>query len=298
MDALAMDFTVIDVETANADLSSICQVGIASFEQGSLASSWKSLVNPEDEFDPMNVSIHGIDEDQVVDAPNWIEVFPVLSACLLSRVVVCHTPFDRLAVSRACERFELDVCACTWLDSARVVRRAWPQFSKSGYGLQSVASYFGIAYAAHDALEDARCTGEIMLRAIAETGLNIEQWLVRVERPIGSPSGHGFKQDGNPDGELCNEVIAFTGTLSIPRREAARAAAAAGCRVEDGVTKHTTLLVVGDQDVRRLEGHEKSSKHRKAERLIEGGQHIRILSESDFIRLAPTPALNGAASYS
>jgi DNA polymerase-3 subunit epsilon len=72
----------------------------------------------------------------------------------------------------------------------------------------------------------------------------------------------------------------------MPRREAADLAAAIGCTVEDGVTKKTTLLVVGDQDVRRLAGHEKSSKHRKAESLIETGQPIRILRESDFKKLA------------
>jgi DNA polymerase-3 subunit epsilon len=64
-----MDFGIIDVETANADLASICQVGIASFRDGTLADSWVSLVNPEDEFSPINVSIHGIDENRVKDAP-------------------------------------------------------------------------------------------------------------------------------------------------------------------------------------------------------------------------------------
>ena len=50
----------------------------------------------------------------------------------------------------------------------------------------------------------------------------------------------------------------------------------------DSVTKHTTLLVVGDQDIRALNGHEKSSKHRKAEELMAKGLPIRILTESDF----------------
>ncbi len=124
-----------------------------------------------------------------------------------------------------------------------------------------------------------------MLRAIVETGLSLEQWLVRVEQPIGPLAGQCHRRDGNPDGELCSEVVAFTGALSMPRREAADDAAAAGCRVEDGVTKHTTLLVVGDQDLRRLNGIEKSSKHRKAEQLIAKGQSIRILGESDFRRI-------------
>jgi DNA polymerase-3 subunit epsilon len=62
-------------------------------------------------------------------------------------------------------------------------------------------------------------------------------------------------------------------------------AASIGCDVRDGVAKETTLLVVGDQDLRRLAGYEKSSKHRKAEELIERGQQIRILGERDFLKI-------------
>ena len=285
-----MDFVVVDVETANADLSSICQIGIASFRDGLLAEAWVSLVNPEDEFDYINVSIHGIDESQVEDAPTWEGVLPEVNARLGGRIVVCHTPFDRLALARACDRAQLSACECTWLDSARVVRRAWPEFSKSGYGLSNVAAHFGIDYEAHDALEDARCAGLLLLRAIADTGLSVDQWLTRVKQPIDphphSNTAHSVKRDGNPDGELFGEVLVFTGALMVPRREAADAAAAAGCCVDDGVTKHTTMLVVGDQDLRKIAGHEKSSKHTKAELLISKGQSIRILGEGDFMRIA------------
>ncbi|MGD0903085.1 MAG: 3'-5' exonuclease [Terracidiphilus sp.] len=183
-----MDFAVIDVETANADVSSICQVGIASFRDGALADSWVSLVNPEGYFSPFNISIHGIDEYQVEDAPTWEGVFAHIASLLQGRIVVSHTPFDRLALARACERYRLYACECRWLDSARVVRRAWPQFSRSGYGLSNVAAHFGIEYKAHDALEDARCAGLLMLRAVAETGLSPEQWLVRSGQPIRASS--------------------------------------------------------------------------------------------------------------
>jgi DNA polymerase-3 subunit epsilon len=283
-----MDFVVIDVETANPDLASICQVGIASFRDGCLADSWVSLVNPEDYFNAFNVSIHGIDNCQVKDAPTWCEVLPQVSARLQNQIVVSHTPFDRLALARACDRYNLAGCECVWLDSAKVVRRTWPEFSRSGYGLSNVAAHFGIDYQAHDALEDARCAGLVLLRAVAETGVSPEEWLTRVEQPI-DPASHAHHhvhiEDGNPDGELLGEVLVFTGSLSIPRREAANAAAAAGCRVDDGVTKHTTMLVVGDQDLRVLAGHDKSSKQTKAEQLIAQGHQIRILGESDFMRL-------------
>jgi DNA polymerase-3 subunit epsilon len=280
-----MKFAVLDVETANPLLSSICQVGVAVFQDGALSNTWESLINPEDEFDLINVSIHGIDEDAVERAPNWAAAFPMISSLLRDNIVVSHAAFDRVAVARACERYGLEWCDCRWLDSARVVRRAWSTFSRSGYGLSNVAAHFGIRYREHDAMEDARCAGEILLRAISDTGLSAEEWLKRVEQPIGSSGTQAIQRDGNVDGPLYGEVLAFTGTLSIPRRMAADAADAAGCRVDGGVTKHTTLLVVGDEDVRKLAGHHKSSKHRKAEELIAKGQPIRILSESDFQRI-------------
>lgn len=52
--------------------------------------------------------------------------------------------------------------------------------------------------------------------------------------------------------------------------------------VAASVTKDTSILVVGDQDVRKFGGHEQSTKHRKAEQLNRRGARIRIIGESDF----------------
>jgi DNA polymerase-3 subunit epsilon len=43
--------------------------------------------------------------------------------------------------------------------------------------------------------------------------------------------------------------------------------------------------VLGDQDIAKLNGADKSSKHRKAEQLIGDGQPIRILGEADFMSM-------------
>ena len=45
------------------------------------------------------------------------------------------------------------------------------------------------------------------------------------------------------------------------------------------------MLVVGTQDKSKINGYEKSSKHRRAEILVENGADIQILSESDFYEL-------------
>ncbi|MDA0692498.1 MAG: hypothetical protein O3A78_09825 [Nitrospinae bacterium] len=39
-------------------------------------------------------------------------------------------------------------------------------------------------------------------------------------------------------------------------------------------------VIMGDQDVKRLAGHEKNSKHRKGEELILKGHPIRIIRET------------------
>lgn len=280
-----MNFVVIDVETANPDFSSICQVGLAEFRDGKLHEMWESLVNPDDYFDEMNVAVHGIEEHMVRHAPKWLAVHEQLGPKLQDKIVVSHTAFDRAALLRACVKNGAQPHQSRWLDTARVVRRAWPEFAQKGYGLANVTKHFGIEFQHHDAKEDARAAGEILLRAVASTGLSVEQWLERTTQPIHPQDSTSITRSANADGPLFGEKLVFTGALSLPRREASDAAASAGCEVEAGVTKHTSILVVGDQDIHRLVGHEKSSKHRKAEDLMKKGQQIRIIGESDFQRL-------------
>jgi DNA polymerase-3 subunit epsilon len=283
-----MHFVAIDVETANADMASICQIGLAKYENGVLADEWKSYVDPEDYFDGINVSIHGIDESTVKSAPKFPALADTLRSYLVKKVVVCHTHFDRVAMSQAARRYNIIAPECTWLDSARVARRAWTNCSWKGYGLYDVCRMLGYEFRHHDALEDAKAAAHILLAASNETGLDIDSWLKRIRQPIdpaASSSGSAIKRDGNPEGALFGEVLVFTGALEIPRREAADLAATIGCQVASGVTKKTTILVVGDQDIKKLAGHEKSSKHRKAEELIAQGMSMRILKESDFKEL-------------
>ncbi|MHB8790209.1 MAG: exonuclease domain-containing protein [Desulfobulbaceae bacterium] len=282
-----MNFVAIDVETANADMASICQIGLAKCENGILSEEWKAYVDPEDYFDSINVSIHGIDETVVMGAPKFPELTNTLRSYLEGSVVVCHTHFDRVALYQAAQRYGISAIQCTWLDSARVARRVWKECAWKGYGLYNVCKILGYDFKHHDALEDAKAAAHILLAATNESGLDIKGWLKRVCQPIDSTAtSPAIIREGNPEGALYGEILVFTGALEIPRREAADLAATIGCQVASGVTKKTTLLVVGDQDIKKLAGHERSSKHRKAEVLIGQGVPIRILKESDFKELA------------
>ena len=156
-----LTFNSIDVETANADRASICQIGIVHVRDGEIEDQWQTLINPEDWFDPWHVSIHGIDENDVRNSPTLPEVRNELRRGLRGSVLVSHTSFDRVAFERAMTRYDLEQLQVTWLDSARIARRAWPDsYGSRGWGLKNIAKNLGISFKHHDAQENARAAAE------------------------------------------------------------------------------------------------------------------------------------------
>jgi DNA polymerase-3 subunit epsilon len=285
------DFLAVDVETANADMASICAIGLVHFKSGEITRRLTILIDPEDHFDPVNISIHGIRPEDVAGKPTMREALPVVAAALRTTVVVHHTHFDRVALCRAAQKYGFSDPSCRWLDSARVARRAWERFSKRGYGLKNLADEFGIEFEHHDACEDARAAGMIVLRAMTDTGLSLDEWFERIVEP---KSGGRELRSGRPDAPLAGEVAVFTGKLSMTRREAADLAAAMGMEVAGSVTKETSILVVGDLDLRGTAGEEKSAKHRRAEELIREGAALRIIGETDFRLLVGADSASGS----
>jgi DNA polymerase III subunit epsilon len=286
-----MRFIALDVETANADMASICSIGAAVFDDGKVVSEFYSLIDPEDYFDAVNVSIHGIDEEMVVGAPTYQKVADRLNEFLGVSIVVTHTHFDRVSIRQASSQWSVEEPSCSWLDSAMIARRTWTECARSGYGLANVCELIGYRFQHHHALEDAKAAGQIVLAATEKSSLDLEGMLRRVRLPINPNDanvGGAIRRVGNPDGPLTGEVIVFTGTLQILRSDAADLAASVGCDVGTSVTKNTTMLVVGDTDVARLAGHDKSSKHRKVEELILKGTPIRVNRETDFQELVST----------
>ncbi|WP_456663544.1 exonuclease domain-containing protein [Bradyrhizobium sp. LB13.1] len=281
------DFIALDVETANADFASICSIGLAHFKSGELFKTLTILVDPEDDFDPINIAIHGITPEAVLGKPNMGRVFAVIAAALSDVLVVHHSHFDKTALNRAAIKHGAGFLPCVWLDTLRVARRAWPSLADDGrgYGLARLAEEFSISFQHHDAAEDARAAGLLMLRAMNDSGLDLVQWIRRVEEPIDGSEPGKHAREGAGSGPLLGEVVVFTGKLDISRETAAQLAAAAGCEVADTVSQRITILVVGDQDLRLTKGQEKSSKHRKAEALIAKGCAIKIVGESDFKRM-------------
>lgn len=275
-----MKIYALDFETANPDYSSICQFGLAEFTDGKLTDTFVTLIDPETYFDPHNIKIHKIDQEKVEGKPTFEIVHEKLKA-IAGEIVLHHSSFDRTAYRQACERYELEPENISFLDTTKVVRRTWLQYKSKGYGLKNIANFLGIDYNSHDALEDAKACGQVFFEAAKFSGNDALEWLKIVSTPYYYPST--IAMDGNPEGEHYGEIIVFTGTLGVLRKEAAAMAAKLGFKVVDGVTKNVDILVIGIQDLEKLRGHDKSSKHRKAIDLKEKGSDIQIISEKTFI---------------
>ena len=79
--------------------------------------------------------------------------------------------------------------------------------------------------------------------------------------------------------------VAFTGILSKPRREAARAARRAGATVHGAPSAKTTVVVRGRPNPRQAAGRDSGLKLMEIKRLREKGHRITLLNEEQFWRL-------------
>jgi DNA polymerase-3 subunit epsilon len=182
-----MDFVCVDVETANEYAGSICQIGAATFVDGTHRPELdiEMYIDPEDYFRPEFSELHGISELQVSGAPNFEEVYPMLERLLLSRPVLAHSAFDRVSLRQAAARYHRPELSLRWLDTLRVARRAWPErMHKEGHRLRDLAKLCGITFKHHSALQDAWCAGQLFLHACGKTGFDLERWCVRVMNPF------------------------------------------------------------------------------------------------------------------
>lgn len=180
-------FCALDVETANSDRASICQVGVACVRADNSIVTWVTHVDPQTERWVFTY-LHGISARSVQGAPTFAQVLPMLREALAGNVVYQHSGFDRTAFAAACARFSLPLPSWEWRDSVAVARTAWPELTRNGgHGLASLKQHLGLVFEHHDAGEDARAAAEVVLRA---EGIRAER-TAQASRPVRAAPGSG-----------------------------------------------------------------------------------------------------------
>lgn len=294
---MSFSFTAIDFETANSERASVCAVGAVKVVDGRILDAFRTLVRPPEgfgDFAPINVSIHGISEHDVMAAPEWPDVFRDLMEFTNGDVIVGHNAaFDMSVLLNACS-----VCEIDWpeLDSLCTMRLARSVLTVPSYSLPWVAEHLGLdAFDHHNPLDDAETSARVLLAISERLGVRsfaelesrarvstvrsfrdaIEPALSTIESSPDQMAGSGFEGD----------FVCFTGALRVMVRETAREVVAEhGGVAQSGVTKKTTILVTGDFDVATFRpGANFSSKLQRAFELVDAGQQLEILTEDQFV---------------
>jgi DNA polymerase III epsilon subunit-like protein len=165
-------FIALDVETANSDAASICQIGLACVDMDNRIETWAIHVNPLVPFSRFNTQLHGIDAVRVQGAPSFAEVIAELEPLLGRHHLIQHSSFDRRAIQGAYAALGRRAPAWSWGDSVKIARRAWPEFiGNGGHGLAHLKDRLQLSFEHHDAGEDARAAALVVLHAEQRTQL-------------------------------------------------------------------------------------------------------------------------------
>ena len=292
---MGLNFTAIDFETANFDRGSVCAVGITKVVDSTVVQNESWLVKPPTGLDFTNTYIHGIGPQHVVDAPSWDWTLDRLEALIDGAPLVAYSAFDKGVYNAANKILDLPDRWFVFLDALSVVRQ---HVTLDGYRLPRVVEYFGLSdFNHHEAGADSLACAQIALAIAAETGASTtdELWRKVTERKRASRARPyqkkaelpGANVEADPGHPLFGEVVCFSGDLdSHTRPEAQKLVADFGASVSSGVTKKTSLVVMGGFDPRTLKaGATLSSKVERAMELATKGQRIEIVTEQTFLEL-------------
>ena len=307
----AINFVAIDLETATSAKSSICQIGITEVINGELQSPKSWLVQPEGNvYDSMNIFIHGITPEDTKNSPSFPEVWKDVLPYLQGKIVVAHnTSFDMYALRDAFDKYGIDYPTFDYFCTLRIAR--YIVKGCYSYSLDIVLNYLGIEFEHHHRADsDSMGCAKLLLKCLETDNSTLEDlegnyhfhrgqfapnvFIAHLQNKKQYSGQHQYKniiKDLEEYPELIDEgnyfygkTICFTGkTQYAVRRVLLQMVKNIGGIPTDSVTNETDVLVVGQQDYRIVGSDGMSSKQKKALKLLEKGQLIEILSESEFI---------------
>jgi DNA polymerase-3 subunit epsilon len=308
---MSVDFVAIDFETANQFRDSPCSVGLTKVKNGIICDTYYSLINPEDDFDSFNIMIHGITEEMVQHEPLYPQIISEITDFIEGLPLVAHyAPFDMGVIRSTNAKYGIEDFSVNYFDSYYISKQF---FTTISYKLKDICKLLNIEFNHHNALEDSKACAQIIINLCESNNFQDITSLLKAARyfkmgSISNSDGHGFNRRRDcrgskninikeiletvdyktldTDHPFYNARACFTGKLqSMTRVEAMIAFAHYGGIPEKSFTKKGNFLVMGEQDFRVVGEGLKSSKILKAEQLLEEGQDIQLLSESDFLKM-------------
>lgn len=151
-----VEYVAIDFETANANLTSACSIGIVGALKGKTVFEKHFLINPNEEFLSYNILIHGITPEMVVNQPTFDILWPEIKELIDGAIVFAHcAPFDLAVLKSLIEKYDLDYpnikIGCT-LKVSKIAFKGILNNCK----LNTISNYLEVEHNHHNAISDAK----------------------------------------------------------------------------------------------------------------------------------------------
>lgn len=287
------DYTVIDLETTGLDprYDEVIEIGAIKVRNYQEIDRFQTLIKPNMDISQFITDITGITNKMVSTAPIIDEVLPSLLDFVDKDIILGHNVhFDinflyDILLNKLDYKFSNDL-----VDLLRLARRVYPDFKN--HKLKTVATNLGVDVSgSHRSMKDCEITHNcfIKLGEYVDTK-NIDMHsLFATKNSSKSLNLNDIKATTHKfdkDHILFNKNCVFTGKLEkMIRKEAAQLVVDLGGKCQNGVTKTTNFLILGNFDYNATIKDGKSSKLKKAEKLILNGQDLLIISEDVFYDL-------------
>ena len=293
-------YCVIDTETTglSPEWDDLIEVGAIRYQDGQEVGRFQSLIRPLQEYDDGSLvsefitELTGITNEMLSDAPTASEIIPKFADFIGTDLLVGYnTHFDINFLYDAFEENLHIPLTNDFIDLMRFSRKLFPELPH--HRLQDMVKLFSVqTNHAHRVLAVIIATNECFVKlrdeAIKQYGSE-EAFSDSFRKKYHSSQGLkaidiiGDESKHNPDSPLYKKNCVFTGKLEkLTRRQAMQIVADLGGTNEDGVTKSTNYLILGNNDYCSTIKGGKSSKQKKAESYKLKGQDIEIIPETVF----------------
>lgn len=171
----------MDFETASNEKHSACSIALVVVKENKIVDTYYSLIQPETSFHWRNIQVHGIQPQDVEDAPKFPELWSDISH-YFSRdaLVVAHNAAFDNSILRGClSYYGLPEAHYLSLCTVRTSRRVFPEFQN--HRLNTVSAELNISLDNHhNALDDSLACANILLYEIENYGTGFIKPLVKL----------------------------------------------------------------------------------------------------------------------
>lgn len=276
------DYCVLDTETTglSAYYDEVIEIGILRVRKNQIVKQYSQLIHPEYSIDPFITKLTGITNDMVAGMPSILDVKDTVIDFLGDDVILGHnTSFDIKFLNEGFGR-QLNN---PYMDTMQFARKIYPELKH--HRLSDLTAYLALSNNEHRALADCIATKELydaIKNTMANRHLGIDDlWKNKKIKNI-VPTCANIDEDGF----FFGRHVVFTGKLEkMVRQDAMQMVVNRGGILDQNVTKNTNYLILGNNDYNAILHGNKSSKHRKAEKLKLEGNDIEIIDELTFYDL-------------